>query len=121
MANVQDSLSFHRAALRGSCAVEARIHVGGDYVDVPATIGQTPIGFDHGNGVIQTWQSTDFLVQAADLVIADQEITPHVGMWIACTLNGRSVEFNVLEADNGRCFQWSGPGRTTFRIHAKER
>lgn len=120
MANVLDSLSFHQAALSGNRSETVRYHVGGDSFDVTAVVGATPIGFDLGNGVIQSWQATDFFIEADDLVLAGEEFLPEVGHRIVRTIRGVEVAFEVMPADDQRPFYPSDEARNVLRIHTKE-
>lgn len=89
--------------------------------DVLATIGQTVIGFDLGNGIVQSWQTTDFLIQAEDFVLEGNEVLPCVGMTITRTIRGNEVVFEVLNTDDGRCYRYSDDAtREMLRVHTRE-
>lgn len=87
-----------------------------DSLSVSANIGQTPVGQVLENGVLQTWQSQDFLISAALLVSGGTTFKPEVGHTI--THNGNN--FRVSNLDDGRCYRFTDPSRRTLRIHTKE-
>lgn len=90
-------------------------------VDVDAVMGSTPIGFALSGTIVQSWQSTDFLVPAAQLLLGGHAIEPEKGDRIEATINGATVRFVVAQTDDQRCFRWSDPVlRETYRIHTRE-
>lgn len=121
MADVCDSLSFHRAALAGSRSRSVRIWRGSDYVDVTATWGKTPIGFTLSGQVTQSWQTTDLLVPVEQLVLAGHVVEPERGMRAEATINGVTVWYVFAETDDKRTWRWADANtRKTYRIHMRE-
>lgn len=108
------------STLKTSEGETVTIKVGGDEVDVTAVVGATPIGVDFGNGVFQTWQSTDFLIEASELVAGGVSFLPEPGMAFVRTIGGDEKRFEVMPADDGRVFRYTDPGRAMLRIHTKE-
>jgi hypothetical protein len=89
--------------------------------NVSATVGATLVGFDLGNGIVQSWQTTDFLIKADDFVVGSVETLPCLGMRINRTISGNDVQFEVLNADDGRCYRYSDDAtRTMLRVHTRE-
>lgn len=122
MADVCDSLSFHRAALAGSRSRSIRYWRGSAYVDLSDVVmGATPIGFALSNTLIQSWRSTDFLIPVASLALNGREISPEKGDRVEVSLNGETVRFVVAQTDDQRCFRYSDAvARKTFRVHTRE-
>lgn len=85
-------------------------------VSLTAVLGATPTGFDLGNGILQTWQTQDFLIAETDLELSGHEVKPAVGDEV--TSDG--VVFRVCNATDGRCWRFTDPHRRTLRIHTKE-
>lgn len=85
-------------------------------------IGETPIGFDFGTGnIIQSWQTTDFLIPAASLALFGSEFVPQPGHRIVRTVLDQTIPFEVRNADDGRCFRYSDAvTREMLRVHCKE-
>jgi hypothetical protein len=88
---------------------------GGDSVQLTATVGRTEFQVDDGYGVIQTWQSRDYLIAAADLVLGGVTIRPQRGDRIT---DGGTV-YEVLAPGKEDVFRFSDPYGVTLRIHTK--
>ncbi len=94
---------------------------GGLNVTVQATIGQTPFQIDDGQGGVITFQTRDFLIPAADLVLGGLAVEPARGDTIAETDTGRVYTYEVLLAGTEPVAGYSGPCRDRWRIHTKLR
>jgi hypothetical protein len=89
--------------------------------DVVAVIGATPVGFDLGNGILQSWLTTDFLIAANEISDpSGNEITPEVGQEITRIVRGKAITYRVCILDDGHCFRATDPSRRTLRIHTKQ-
>ena len=89
---------------------------GVESVAVQATVGRTLFEIDDGHGVIEKWQSRDFLVAAADLVVGGQLIEPRRGDRI---IDGGKA-YEVMAPGKEDVFRPSDPYGTTLRIHTKQ-
>jgi len=89
---------------------------GGQSVQLRATVGRTPWEQSDDHGVINRFESRDFLVRAADLVIGSTLTTPQPGDLI---LDGDAYE--VMAVAGQQCWRYSDPDRLTLRIHTKMR
>ena len=117
---LKDASAWLDATLATSDGETVRYSRGIPHVDVTAVSGQTPVDFDFGHGVLQTWQTQDFLIAAAALILSTHETTPCVGDEIKATIRSESVCFRVCNADDGRCFRYTDANRTMLRVHTKE-
>lgn len=110
------------STLKTSEGETVTLHVGGELLEVTAVIGATPIGFDFGTGgAIQSWQTTDFLIEVSELELNSAAFLPETGMQIDRTVNGFSTPYEVRPVEDGRCYRYSDAvARTMLRIHAKE-
>jgi hypothetical protein len=88
---------------------------GDDSAQIAATVGRTEFQVDDGYGVIQTWQSRDYLVAAVDLVLAGETVQPRRGDRIT---DGGAV-YEVLAPGKEDVFRFSDPYGVTLRIHTK--
>lgn len=104
------------AQLATSEGVTVRYARGIPNVDVTAVLGQTPVGFDLGGGVLQTWQTQDFFLTKSTLLLSGHQAYPEVGDEI--TYSGTT--FRVCNATDGRCYRYTDPYRRTMRVHTKE-
>ena len=87
-----------------------------DSVQIAAAIGQTTFEVQNDYGVMEKWESRDFLVTAADLVLAGVQIVPERGDRI--TDDGNVYE--VLSPGKEDVFRKSDQFGVTLRIHTKQ-
>jgi hypothetical protein len=93
---------------------------GADTVDVPASIGRTTFEVDDGYGIVQKWESRDFLILAADLVLNGSQTLPQRGDRIQETQAGTTYTYEVLAPGKEPAWRYSDPYRKTLRIHTKQ-
>lgn len=86
-----------------------------EQVQVPATNGATTFNIDDGYGGVQRWESRDYLVLAADLVLAGSPTAPQAHDKI---IDGEQA-YEVLAPGNEDVYRSSDPAGTTLRIHTK--
>ena len=92
---------------------------GVDSVDVPAVIGRTVFEIDDDHGAIERFESRDFLVQAADLVLAGIPATPERGDRVRETEGSVTYVYEVMAPAGQPHWKFSDAFRRTFRIHTK--
>jgi hypothetical protein len=93
----------------------------GDYwVRVRATVGATEFTRDDGSGQAVVFHSTDFIVDAADLVINEARITPQRGDKIVRgTLEDGTVH-ELMNDPGTQSWRYADAYRRTFRVHTKQ-
>jgi len=93
-------------------------HAGDVVVEIAlATRGQTTYESESESGVVITTRGVDFLVAVADLVDdQDAPIEPAAGHW----LEAAGTVYEVLPVSDHKCYRFSDPGRTQYRIHTKQ-
>ena len=91
-----------------------------DQVPIKATIGRTVFEIEDGHGVLERTESRDFLVQAADLVIAGATILPERGDRIRETVGTITYVYEVMAPGKEPHWRYSDPFRKTLRIHTKQ-
>jgi len=90
-------------------------------VEVAAAIGRTVFEIDDGSGAVVQWESRDFLIAAADLVIGDRPVTlPQPGDRISETQDGKVYVYEAMAPGKEPCWRYSGPYRRTLRVHTKQ-
>ena len=89
---------------------------GADSVQVAVTVGQTEFEVQGADNVVEKWQSRDFLVTAADLVLSGVQVVPERGDRIT---DGDKV-YEVLSPANEDVYRLSDPYGVTLRIHTKQ-
>lgn len=92
----------------------------GDEVELAATIGRTQFEVDDGYGVIERTESRDFLVTAAELVLAGTPTLPERGDQIRETQDTTVFVYEVLAPGKEPHWRYSDPYRRTLRIHTKQ-
>ncbi len=80
-----------------------------------ATASQTVFETQSEMGVIERWESRDFVIAVADLPVEE----PQRGDRITETLNGESVTFDVCAPRGAPIWKWADASRTAVRIHSK--
>jgi len=93
---------------------------GADTGDLPASIGKTTFEVDDGFGIVQKWESRDFLILAEDLILAGNPTLPERGDLIQETQGATTYTYEVLAPGKEPAFRFSDPYRKTLRIHTKQ-
>jgi hypothetical protein len=94
---------------------------GSDEVELQATIGRTLLKLDDGyGGVRMEWTDRDFLIQAADLVLAGNATLPERGDRIRETQGTTVFVFEVMAPGGEPPWRWSDVFRKLLRIHSKQ-
>lgn len=91
----------------------------GDSVDLPATIGSTTFEQADEYGVLHRTESRDYLISAADLVLAGAAEQPRAGDRIRETAGDQIFLYEVMAPGGEPPWRFSDPYRRTLRIHTK--
>jgi hypothetical protein len=91
-----------------------------DAAMVSATIGRTVFQIDDGGGIGTQYESRDFLILAAELVIRGKLVLPQRGDRILEMQGEQTIEYEVLAPGKEPCWRYSDPFRKTLRIHTKQ-
>ena len=92
---------------------------GADAVEIAATIGRTEFEQVDEFGAVQRLQSRDFLVRAADLVLAGAPTLPKAGDRIRETVGAQTFVYEVMAPGNEPPWRYSDPYRKALRVHTK--
>ncbi|MCL4199601.1 MAG: hypothetical protein KJZ69_19060 [Phycisphaerales bacterium] len=92
---------------------------GGSEVEVQATIGRTVFEQDDHAGGLTRIESRDFLIRAADLVLAAETTLPHPGDRIIETDAIAAYTYEVMAPGTEPPWRYSDVNRLTLRIHTK--
>ena len=82
---------------------------------VLATIGRTMFETSSDLGIVERWESRDYLIQAADLDLGE----PQRGDQIRETQGATTYTYEVMAPGKEPAFRFSDPYRKTYRIHTK--
>jgi hypothetical protein len=89
-------------------------------VPVAAAVGRTEFAVDDGYGVVERWESRDFLIAARDLVLGGTVVLPAAGDRVSETQDGKVFVYEVMAPGKEPCWRYSDPYRRTLRIHTKQ-
>jgi hypothetical protein len=95
---------------------------GGYSVDVLAVVTLGKRQTIDSNGMVVEWESTDFIVTAADLILNGKLISePKRGMRFTRIVGTIEEVFEVQAPPNEQPFHWSDAARAIIRIHTVQR
>ena len=92
---------------------------GTDAVELSATLGQTTYEVADEYGATVEAKATDFLISAADLVLAGEKVQPEAGDQIRVTASDQIQVFEVMDLGGAGHWRPSDPYGHTLRIHTK--
>ena len=108
-------------AQRKAHAAKGIVYVrGANRLSLRVTIGMTAFRQSDENGVLMLTRSRDYFIEAVDLVLAGSAVVPARGDTIEETEGATTYIHEVLAPGGEPCWRWSGPDRTTYRVHTKE-
>ena len=87
---------------------------------VAATVGKTEFEIDNGFGVVERWQSRDFLILAEDLDFGLGVTFPERGDKIREIQGSTTFVYEVMSPPGQDFFRYSDQFRQTLRIHTKQ-
>ena len=90
-----------------------------DSVDVQATIGRTVFEVDNGRGILEKYESRDFLILSEDLVLGGTPTLPERGDKVRETQGGTVHVYEVMAPGKEPHYRYSDPYRKTLRVHTK--
>lgn len=108
-----DGASWLAAELKASAGSTVVYVRGASASEVTATIGSSAFEGQNQSGVIERWESRDFIVQTADLPFGD----PLRGDKIVETVGGISTTFEVRSPQGVPLWHYGDPYRNMVRIH----
>jgi len=93
---------------------------GAESLDLKATIGQTEFGIADGM-VVTYYQSRDFLILAADLILSGLQAEPARGDQIQeRQADGSVLVYEVMAPSGQQPWRYSDPHRIVMRVHTKQ-
>lgn len=120
MANMlREGSSFLAQAQKAHASSPVTFKRDEDTVDVQAVIGRTEFQFQDSDGNTVTFQSRDYLILTADLVLGGNEVTPRAGDKILEVAGTTTFTYEVQSPDGGDVWKYSDPFRQVRRIHTK--
>lgn len=87
---------------------------GASAVETKATVGSSSFEAANQSGVVERWESRDFIVRTDDLPFGE----PQRGDKVVETINGISVTYDVSSPRGVPLFHYGDAFRQTVRVHA---
>ena len=88
-------------------------------VELAATVGKTMFPVDNGTAAPVTFESRDYIVSAADLVLGGEQALPERGDRIRDEFGGTVHVYEVMVPGGQLHYRLSGPEQNILRIHTK--
>ena len=118
---LQEGFDWLADRLKDHCSREVAYQRDAEQIVVKATIGRTLLQVEDGfGGVRMEWTDRDFLIQAADLVLAGTERLPKRGDRIRDRQGGQVFVFEVMAPGKEPIWRFADPYRKMLRIHTKQ-
>lgn len=102
--------------LKAAAGVNVTYRRGSQEADVIATIGRSEFEAQDQNGVIERWESRDFLVTAADLPFGE----PERGDLVVETSGDLELTYEVASPRGVPVFRYGDAFRSVVRVHTKQ-
>lgn len=99
--------------LSASASRSVAYYRGNNFGAISATIGSSQFQSQNASGVIETWESRDYIVKAGSLPFGD----PRRHDRIVETLNGVSVTYEVSSPAGVPLWRWADAFRSSIRVH----
>lgn len=116
---IQDGVAWLADALTNNASRQVTYARGADQAAVQAAVGRTEFELDNGTGIIQRFESRDYLVKTADLVLGGAAALPEPGDRITETVGSTTYTYEVVAPVGQPCWRYADPYRTLLRIHTK--
>lgn len=110
-----DGAAWLTDRLRSSAASTVAYVRSGNTATVPATIGQSRFESQDGSGVIEQWESRDFIIKTAELPYGE----PQRGDRIYEQLGGVAQIYEVAAPRGVPLFHYGDAFQTCVRVHTK--
>jgi len=111
LANGAAWLADHLAA---SSSKPVRFYRGTNYGIVNATIGRSTFESQNENGIIENWESRDFIISTPSLPFGE----PQRADYIVETIDGIDISYEITAPRGVPLFHYGDAFRKTVRVHA---
>lgn len=86
-------------------------------VALVAVAGSSQFAEQTGEGYVETAETRDFLILAADLKFGNEPVRPERGDTITEVVDGVEQTYPLYSPTGDRFYNWSDPYRTILRVH----
>lgn len=116
---LQIGASWLADQMKTHASIDVTYERGAEQVPVKATVGKTEFEIDDGSGTVVRFQTRDYLIHAADLVLGGVETLPVAGDLIRETQGTHTFVHEVMAPGDEPHYRYSDPFRKLLRIHTK--
>lgn len=117
---LQTGAAFLTNELAKYAARQVTYQRGTDSVTLSATLGRTEYEQADESGLVMLFQSRDYLVRTADLILSSVAIMPEPGDRIVETVAGQDFVYEVAPLPSGAHYKFCDSYRLMLRIHTKQ-
>ena len=104
---------------RETAGAEITYSRGASDVELTVVVGRTPFEQVNESGVVTRFESRDFLIPAAELILDAEQTLPATGDQIREEVGDEVHVYELLENDGKPHWHYSDQFRTTIRVHTK--
>lgn len=119
MSRLATAVSSLNAALQSAAGVAVTYRRSSDTVAITAIPGSTDFEVVGPDGVVETFESRDWIIDAEDLVLASTTVLPVKGDEIDETVGSETHTYRVLSPGGGAVYRFSDQYRKVLRVHTK--
>ena len=117
---LQDGVTWLGGQLKDHCGLSVTYCRGPLMVSITGTATMHEYEVVDTDGVVTIVTSRDYVVHAADLVLAGTTITPRGGDRITETIGGTEQTFEVMPLGGSRAFDPVDPDSVLLKVHTKK-
>lgn len=117
---IQNGIKWLAGRLLDTVSRTVEYHRGQDAVSLQAIIGRTVFEIVDSSGIVERYESRDFIVPADALVLAGEQIVPRRGDWIVETIGVASLTYEVMAPENEPVWAYTDAYHQMIRIHTKK-
>ena len=116
----QNAIATAFETMRCVAGIEITYHRGNDWSRLVAVAGKTDFKLSDEFGGIVESRSRDFVLNACDLVVGGEQITPKRGDLIKEAVGDKTHVHEVMRPDsNEQPWRYADHGRSAIRVHTK--
>lgn len=117
---IQNGIKWLAGRLFDTVSRTVEYHRGQDAVSLQAIIGRTVFEIVDSSGIVERYESRDFIVSADALVLAGEQIVPRRGDWIVETIGVAPLTYEVMAPENEPVWAYADAYHQMIRIHTKQ-
>lgn len=88
--------------------------------DIAATVGRTEFEIVNEFGIVERWESRDYLILTGDLDFGSGAVLPERGDEVRETVGSAVFVYEVMSPAGQNFYRYSDPFHQTLRIHTKQ-